>query len=102
MKQIHRPSSDRISQILSAALKLSVKKGYANVTRDEIASETGLSPSLISHHCGTMVALRRDIMREAIRVKSLQVIAQGLAARDPHTRKIPNDLRFAALQSLSR
>lgn len=99
--QIKLQARERVAQILKAALDLcSVEAVYYRVTRDQIAEKAGIPPTLITYHCGTMADLRRDIMREAVRVECLPVIAQGLAARDRHATKAPEDLRLRALQSL--
>lgn len=93
-------SRERMGQILASALVLSARVGYSRLTRDEIAVHAGITPSLIPYHFGTMEQLRRHIMREAVRVGCLPVIAQGLALRDRHALKAPEDLRARALQSI--
>lgn len=100
-KQIKLEARERIAQILRAALKIAPKKGYNRMTRDDIAKEADIPPTLITYHMGTMVELRRDIMREAIRVECLPVIAQGLTVRDRHALKAPEELRRRAVQSLA-
>lgn len=93
--------TDRKTQILDAALAIASKQGYARVTREAIAAEAGCAPGLVSHYLGTMVQTRRDIMRAAIRNRVLPVIAQGLAANDPHAKKAPDELKQAALASIA-
>jgi len=100
MKQIKLEARERKAQILSTALTLCETASYARVTRDQIAERAGCAPTLVAYHFGTMPALRRDIMREAVRVECLPVIAQGLALRDSHALKAPEELRQRALQSL--
>lgn len=99
-KQIHLEKRERIAQILDAALKLAPRVGYNRLTREQIAEEAKVPPTLITYHFGTMVALRRDIMREAVRVKCLPVIAQGIALRDKHAQKVPDEIRKQAIESL--
>jgi hypothetical protein len=48
-----------------------------------------------------MSALRREIMREAVRVECLAVVAQGLAVRDPHAMAAPAELRQRAARHLA-
>lgn len=100
--QIKLDKRTRIAQIMVAALDLCAKPNatYLRITRDEIARKAGIPPTLIAYHIGTMATLRRDIMREAVRVGCLPVIAQGLAARDRHAMKAPKELQERALQSL--
>ena len=93
--------ADRIAQILSAALVVASKVGYARLTREDIAKRADVPASLISYHLGTMPALRRKIMREAIRTECLPVVAQGLAIRDRFALKAPAELRARAVASLS-
>lgn len=100
-KQIKLEARERIAQILAAALKVAKAKGYNRITRDDIAEEAGIPPTLIPYHMGTMVELRRQIMREAVRVECLPIIAQGVAMRDRHALKASPELRTRALQSLA-
>lgn len=90
----------RTAQILAAAVEVARDHGYTRLTREQVAARIGVAPSLIPHYMGTMQSLRRKIMREAVRVECLPVIAQGLAARDPHALAAPADLRSRALNSL--
>lgn len=102
MKTQHKlEARERIRQILDAALPLARQVGYTHITRDAIAAKAGIPPSLISYHMGTMPELRRHIMREAIRVQCLEVLAQGLAARDRHALKASKELRHLAISTLS-
>jgi AcrR family transcriptional regulator len=101
--QIKLEARERVAQILKAALELCSQEAttYNRITRDEIAKKAGIPSSLVAYHCGTMADLRRDIMREAVRVENLAVIAQGLAARDRHALKAPEEVRRRALESLA-
>ena len=100
--QIKLEARARVAQILKAALELCGEGAhYVRITRDEIAKKAGIPSSLVAYHCGTMADLRRDIMREAVRVENLAVIAQGLAARDRHALKADEALRRRALDSLT-
>jgi AcrR family transcriptional regulator len=99
--QIKLEARARKAQILSAALSLAPSRGYACLTRDEVAAAAGIPSSLVAYHMGTMQAFKRDLMREAIRVECLPVIAQGLACKDPHALKASDDLRARAAASLT-
>lgn len=101
MKQIKLEARARVAQILAAALELAPSVGYQRLTRDAVAAKLGVSASLIPAHMGTMAEFRRHIMREAVRVGCLPVIAQGLAVRDPRALKASPELRARALQSIA-
>lgn len=90
----------RHDDILAAALRVSVTVGYNRITRDDIALAAGCSPALVSEMFGTMVCLRRAMMRAAVANAVLPVIAQGLALRDPHALRAPAELRAEAAGSL--
>lgn len=92
-----KPTND---EILEAALKLARQDGYRDVTRERIATAAGVSPALVSVRLGTMIQLRRRLMRYAIKRACLPVIAQGLAARDGQALKAPAELKNLALASL--
>lgn len=88
------------AEILATCLKLAAIAGYRNITRDVIAEAASVPPSLVSYHMGTMIELRRHVMREAIRTRCLAVIAQGLSVGDHRARKASPELQRAALESL--
>jgi AcrR family transcriptional regulator len=92
---------DRREQLLKAAVRLSARGSYLKITRAEIATDAGCTTNLVTHYFGTVIQLRRAIMRRAIADNNLSVVAQGLAARDPHARKAPDELKQAALRSLA-
>lgn len=92
---------DRRQTILSAALRIAADRGYLRVTRDDIALAAGCSPALVSHWLGTMKQTQRAIMGEALRVRNLRVIAQGLAHDDRRACNAPAELREAAAASLT-
>jgi len=93
-------ATDRREEVLAVALALSIEGCYRNVTRRGIADRIGITPQAIQHHIGTMAVLRRDIVRAAIRVECLPVIAQAMAYKDPHVMKAPKDLLARARGSL--
>ena len=93
-----KQTSTRAS-ILAACLVLAERFGYRNITREAIAAASSVPPSVVSYHLGTMVELRRHVMREAVRCRSLPVIAQGLVMRDRHALKAAVELQEAAMQS---
>jgi AcrR family transcriptional regulator len=92
--------ADRQASILDASLRMARLHGYQNVTRADIAVAAKCSEALVSSYFGTMVQVRRAVMRAAIKTHDLQILAQGLAARDPHAMRAPEDLRLAAVKSL--
>ena len=81
-------------------MKLSRIVGYNNVTREAIAVEVGCVPALITSYFGTMVKLKRAIMRRAIQIEDLNILGQGLAMRDSHALKISDELKAAAGQKI--
>jgi AcrR family transcriptional regulator len=92
--------AEREVQILAAAVTAAETYGYTRFTLQQVATIAGVDKSLPIHYFGTMVKLRRKVMRAAIKRECLAVIAQGLALRDPHAQKAPDELRQRALQSL--
>ena len=86
----------RIEALLTAALEVAEAKGWARMTRECIASAAGVSPALVSLRLGTMDALRRSVMRAAVRRRCVPVVAQGLAAGDPHARRADDELKREA------
>lgn len=101
MKSKRLPPSDRKAALLSAALSLAAKSHYARITRDAIATEAAVSPGLVSKYLGTMPAMRRLVMRAAVKAGDLVVVGQGLAAGDRWARGAPEAVRRAAAERLA-
>ena len=87
---------DRKEEILQAALDLAQEHGYQQVTRAQIAERAGVAVGLVGYYYGTMIQMRRAIMRAAIHRHNLVVLAQGLGLGDPNARKAPAELRAQA------
>jgi AcrR family transcriptional regulator len=102
MSRIRKTADDRREQCIETALELAKDKPYYQVTRNEIADAVGIAGSVVQWHFGTVKNMRRDIMRAAIKAEHLDVIAQGIANRDPHALKAPAELRTRALVALAK
>jgi len=92
--------TEREAAILAAATRVAERLGYNRCTRKDIATEAGISPGLVSKRLGTMVEMRRKLMRTAVKDRNLKIIAQGLLVRDPHAMKADETLRKLAAQTL--
>lgn len=90
----------RRENILIAAVELARENGYNKITRDDIAERAGVSMGLVTHYFETMVQLRRAVMRHAIQFEIVEIIAQGLANKDDHARKAPEELKKQAVDKL--
>lgn len=83
---------DRKAQILAAGLKLAVQFGYMNLTDRDLAREAKCSKSLVLHHFGSILTVRREILLEAIRVENLAVIRQGWGMKAPEIETCPPEI----------
>ncbi len=77
------------------------RKLVSTLTREAVAREAQCTDGLVSRYFGTMLAFRRTIMRHAIKVDNLPIIAQGLAAGDKCAIKASPDLKARALNTLA-
>lgn len=87
---------DRLAEIIAAGVKLAERDGYVAVTRNALADAVGISGPAVSYH-GTMRTIQAAIVREAIRIECLPVIAQAVTMRHPLAARIPQGLRRRAL-----
>ena len=74
--------------------------GYCHVTRQQIALEAGVSTGLVSHYLGDMDELKKSLIKEAIRVDDRDVLAQGLALKDPVALDAPFEQKQKAIHEL--
>jgi len=94
------PHTERDSRVLAAAIVEAREHGYQWITRDAVASRSGVSLGGVNNAFGTMVELKRAVMREAVAKSILEIVAQGLADRSPIALAAPPEIRAAALRSL--
>lgn len=97
-KQAKRAAMTR--KILDAALILAREGDYRRVTRQQIADEADIPPSLISHYYPTMPQLRRAIMSAAVDREDLAVLIQGLVAGDAKAKAAPIELKRRAAEGV--
>lgn len=88
--------AERDAALLDAALALAAASDYRSVTRAAVAERAGVSPGTVSNWAGDMGGLRAKVMHAAVERGALDVIAQGLAARDPIALGASVELRGAA------
>ena len=88
------------SHILESATFVAKRDGFNNITRDAIAKKAGVSTGTVSQTFGTMIKLKRSVMRYAIQNELLEIIAAGLGIKDKTAMKIDIDLKQKALSTL--
>jgi AcrR family transcriptional regulator len=98
----HDDVTVRIDEILTAALKLSEKHGYSNITREQVATAARCSVGLVSKRMGTMDNLRRSIVSAAINQENLVILAQALVNNHPKALRAPQELRHRAAAVLGQ
>ena len=72
----------RKAAILVHAVELAKEIGYSHITRDGVAERSGVAIGLVTYYFKSMDRLRREIMREAVKLEHLDILLQGLAAKD--------------------
>lgn len=87
---------DRRESILTVALGIAEKSDYRHLGRDELARAANVAAGLINFHFGTMANLKVELMRYAVAKSNVEVVAQGLLARDAEALKAPQALRSLA------
>ena len=90
----------REASILAAAVKLSEKHGYSNITREMVAVAAKCSPALISAYYGSFEPLRSAVLRHAVVTSNLTILAQGLVARHRIALAAPQALKAKAAKLL--
>lgn len=83
----------RTAELLDVALRLAAAEGWRTLTRDRVANAAGVSPALVTTRLGTMDALRRSVMRAAVKSRTVAVVAEGLLVGDKQARKADTELR---------
>lgn len=87
------------ANLLRAGLAEAQARGFMTMTRRAVATRAQAAVGLINHYWRTMDGFRAAVMEEAVRVRDLAVIRQGLAANHPAALAAPPDIRQAAVMS---
>lgn len=91
----------RYDAVLAAGLTEARDVGFQWITRDAVAKLAKVVPASVSHAFGDMIGLKRAVLREAIRIEDLTIIAQGLAERHPIVmEEASTELRERAARSM--
>lgn len=96
MKKRLNPA-DRKAQIMIAAVSLAEKNGWAQLTRDGVATAAGVSAGLVTFYFPAIDDLRQQVMRKAVRDEILSIVADGLVARNPAAMEASVELRQKAV-----
>jgi AcrR family transcriptional regulator len=94
-------ASPNKARILTAALKLSEEMGYTNVLKRHIAAKLSIGMGTVNSNYGTMKALRKAVVLEAINTSNNVIIAQALIAGDLTARRLTAARRAEALAALA-
>lgn len=94
--------SDRDKKVLEAAIAEACEQGYQFVTRDAVAQRAGVSVGGVNNAFGTMLELKRAVLRAAIEREILSIVAEGIANGSPVCADLPPELRKRALLALVR
>lgn len=94
-------TASRRRGILQAALAEARVDGYQWITRNAIAARAGVSTGAVSLAYGGLVALKREVMREAVRTGDAAIIAQGLADGSTIAKSAPQALKDRAAELLT-
>ena len=93
---------ERKKSILRAAIVVAeARGGWSKMTREAVAREADCADAAVSVYFGTMTEFRRTVMRHAIGLKNLSILAQGLAAGDKHAAKAEPELKQKAIATLA-
>jgi AcrR family transcriptional regulator len=87
---------DRDDRILTAAVELAKGIGYQWITRDQVAEAAGVSAGTVNNAFGGMIELKRAVLRHAVEIGLVEIVAQGLADGHEIARGAPADLRAQA------
>lgn len=87
----------RCELILTAALQLASEPGGWNaLTLTKIAKQAHCTHGLVLHHFGSIAALRRKLVKTAIKQENFDVLTQALIANDPEANRMKPLLRQKA------
>ena len=91
-------NNSRYLRILLAAADLAKRDGLPALTRQAIADEADVAPSLVSHYFDTMPALVDTLMDAAIESRDVPLVTCGLVVKHPKALAAPDSLWSDAVE----
>ena len=91
----------RKAHILAVGVNVARTEGYHNVTRGMVADAAEISAGLVNVYFKTVQVLKDAIMEQAISQKVPEIIAVGLAIKDPIALGAPQQLKDQAAKHIS-
>ena len=85
-------AEDRKRKIIEIAIKLALKRGYMNITRNGVAKSLKVSPSLITYYW-SIKDLKNIVVKFALKTELLEIISQALSVNDPLVDNLPLRLK---------
>lgn len=86
----------RNTAVLEAAIIEAKTNGYQWITRKDVANRAKVARATVSNAFGTMVELKRAVLRAAVNREILEIVAQGLADRHEIALNAQPDVRERA------
>lgn len=91
----------RHNKVLGAAIEEAQAVGYANITRRSVATRAGVAVGSVNFAFGDMERLKAAVLAHAVQYGLLDIVAQGLAARNETALNADPELRKRALATLT-
>ncbi len=101
-ERAHAMRSERDEKVFEAAIAEAREQGYQFITREAVAERAGVSVGGVNNAFGTMVDLKRAVLRAAIEREILPIVAEGIAMGSPVVADLAPELRERALLSLAQ
>lgn len=83
---------DTMKKLLETIMNMAEQGDYTRLTRTEIAKQAKVSVGLISYYFGTMVDLKKIIVREAVTRKHPRIVARAILSGYLRTKEVPKKM----------
>lgn len=87
----------RKEKILLAALEVARKGAYVQMSAEDVATVADMSRGLITRYFGSMVGLKKAVMKRAVELELCEILIQGLAINCSIAKAAPIDLKRKTL-----
>ncbi|MGL5218505.1 MAG: TetR family transcriptional regulator [Plesiomonas shigelloides] len=93
-------NSYELRSVYGAAARLIAERGFAGVSRAEIAEASGVCPASVSNAFGGLSHMADKLMTWAIQQEDAKMVARGLQIGNAIAKSAPESLRRAAAEYL--
>jgi AcrR family transcriptional regulator len=95
-----KDNSVRREKFVQAALRVAKRDGFEAINKVNVSKEAGVAESLLYHYFDGVPAIKKLVMKRAVALRIIPIVARGIALGYVETRDMNEGLQKAAMSHM--